>query len=213
MEKRSTSAPAKSAPSLEYAPTAARTGGSIVFLSLILAATSLSSVSLHFGHSSLAERHVDVVRLICGGAGVIAILLAATRLFFLGNMNIRGAAVPLFAVMLAFGGVAGAGLPPRQQRIRCQSCLRQIGLAMAAYARQNGGVPPSNLNPLILTFQHDADSFVCPNTGLRRTIVQARPGLPLRDDAILFYEPCLVGEERNVVYGDASVELLQKGPP
>ncbi len=212
MEKRSATARAKSAPSLEYAPVDVRTGSPITLLSLILAGTSLLSITLHLGHSPLAERHADVTRLICGAAGVMAIVLAATR-FFLGNVNTRTAAVPLLALMLALGGVAGAGLPPRHQRIVCASCLRQIGLAMAAYARQNGGMPPSNLNRLTLPFQHDADSFVCPNTGSRRTIVQARPGLPLRDDAILFYEPCLVREEQYVVYGDASVELLQKGPP
>ena len=56
------------------------------------------------------------------------------------------------------------GLRERENRVKCQSNLRQIGLGIEVFANDNGGRLPGTFGPLVISADLNPEVFVCPSS-------------------------------------------------
>ncbi len=116
--------------------------------------------------------------------------------------------------------------------MKCANNLRQIGLALAQYAQNNGGYYPDDFRPLILSEELTADVFICPardddiipaRSATQRAEDLQKPGhcsyiyfgkglvVPVKSTRVLAIEP-MENHSRtglNVLFADARVEWLE----
>lgn len=139
-------------------------------------------------------------------------------------------AAPILAwVAVLIAPACTPSLEPRA-RVRCQSNMRQIGLAMMMYANEHGGKYPESLHEILATQDLTPDVFVCP---MSANVIASDPttravledfdqpghssyfylGKGLTDQAdpksIVLYEPLPLHESgMNVLFADYHVEFI-----
>ena len=107
----------------------------------------------------------------------------------------------------------------RARRVACASNLKQIGLGLKMYARDNGNAYPEILSKTSRHLNHTTSLFCCPSSdtepGTFETVDNWTdyvyvPGLPesVPPDTVIMYCPAKnhKGEGGNVLFGDGHVE-------
>jgi prepilin-type processing-associated H-X9-DG protein len=193
---------------------------------------------------------VTVAALVCGilfffpPTALLAVILGLVGIVKTsGRRRGRG-----FAVAGLILGVVGLGLfavavpavlrgMEMAHRVKCASNLRQIGMALFTYARENKGVYPPTLNELLLTQDITPEVMVCPSTlqtpapspflnPNQPRVFDLTPGTHLSyvylanamsrpaagAGTVVVYEPLTNhnGAGGNVLFGDGRVEFLPR---
>jgi len=93
-------------------------------------------------------------------------------------------------------------------RIKCQSNMRMIGLALQTYENANGNAMPPSLDALAQAENLPAATLICPD-GNSQSYVLTDGRVQIGGDRILLYEPMSNHHDGiNVLFGDGSVKFM-----
>ncbi|MEA2708784.1 MAG: hypothetical protein QOF78_1385 [Phycisphaerales bacterium] len=175
--------------------------------------------------------------------GIVAIILGIvalnkTRDPRVGGrgLAIAGISVGAISMIISVGCMASILLPSlgrareTANRVKCNSNMRQIGLALLLYGNDNRGVYPPDFPPLLLTQDITSEVFVCPSSNDTKapgaTAQEQAPNLHKHcsyvylpggttsssAEAVLAYEPMSNhdGDGANFLFGDGHVAWESK---
>lgn len=121
---------------------------------------------------ALAPQFIGTVALACPLVAFVLGVIAYRRAWR-GDAGGKGAAICGMvlggvSILLIVGSVLMVPSRGRPRvvanRVKCGSCMRQIGQAIWLYSNENKGLYPPRLEDLILTQDITSDVFVCPST-------------------------------------------------